>query len=365
MLIHRPEELLDLFHSGEQSSGRVVMYRKVNGIIRKMQIPANLMRSLAKKVHDLPDISFSSVRFSGQPLLLNLHDIPCITISIPKQDKHTQVTAVLRMGRAGIPEPTATIDDGRLLHFLWALEKPIPRMQFYRISIIKLSFFNALKELQPIANSLNVSTQVPLTGSRNTQTQTLVGACSACGKVYPSRRLEEAALKLVDGLTPARLQSSAGRLLELQALFNSRWWSISMRPELFEDWLLFFGSVLAPFCTPVQLEMELRALAESMEVAPWQKISNKYQRLIHEIAKTGTQDYILIDGSHYSLADTPWNDWIIGRLHVSPDEIEDLRMFQIGKNHHYSPYFHEIASGWLAVGNDDFISETAFCLRSA
>ena len=164
MLLHRPEELFSLVYNEEATSGRVVLARKVSGRVRKTHIPPHLFQKMSGQLYNYPDISFSSVIFTGQPLLLNLHEIPVLSISIKKYDDLTFNTAIMRLGHKQIPNPTVCIDDTIALHFLWVLEKPIQRNEFFIASIIKIAIISALNEMVPYAESKNIGIQIPLVG---------------------------------------------------------------------------------------------------------------------------------------------------------------------------------------------------------
>ena len=354
-----------MFHNTETSSGRVILTRKIGHHIRKTKIPALLVKPLLNKVYGLKDITFSSVRFTGQPLLLNLNDIPCITISIPKEGNLDHHIAMSRMDRAGVPLPSACVDDTKNLHFLWATTSPFSLNEFYVASLIKMAIIEALDEMKPHLSSHNISNQIPLAGTINSLTDQYVGVPSI-RTAYDKAYLQDRLLKLTSGQSFKTLEESAGRLLELRALFDDRWWEVNSQPESHQDWIIFFGASLVPFCTPKQLYSELLVLAEALEGRPWGKIKVKHQHLISEISKTGTKDYIYIDGNHFSLTRGDWNEWIKGRLNITEKEINGLDLRQIGMGDRTSPYIHRTNKGWLAIGNtDDFLPEHTFCLKAA
>ncbi|WP_194864923.1 hypothetical protein [Alloalcanivorax profundimaris] len=365
MKIHRPDGLFELFHKTEASSGRVILTRKIGRGLRKSQIPAPLVKLLLGKVYGLKDVTFSSVRFTGQPLLLNLEDIPCITVSLPKEGNLDHYLAMSRMDREGIPLPSACVDDTRNLHFLWATTSPFTLNEFYVASLIKGAIIEALREMRPNISGYNISNQIPLTGTINSATGQYVGAPSI-RTPYAKEYLQDKLLNLTSAQKFKTWEESAGRLLELRALFDERWWKISTQPESHQDWMIFFGASLVPFCTPNQLFLELSALAESLEGKPWSKIKSKHQTLINAISETGTKDYIYIDGNYFSLQRGEWNEWIKGRLEITSREIEELNLRQIGIGDRTSPYIHGINKTWLAIGsNDDFVPEHAFFLKAA
>jgi len=275
-----------------------------------------------------------------------------------------KLSALLRIEKAGLPLPTASIDDTQSIHLLWSCDLPFQLNEFYIVAAIKNAIIVALQDMLPAQSNLNISNQIPIPGTINTATNQYVGVPSIRAP-HSKKYLQESILEHLNAHRYQVLTEQAGRVLELRALFDSRWWSINNETPHHLDWLLFFGAALGPFCTVKQLNLELRALAESMENQKWLQIRSRYEKHIEAISQTSHQGFVLVDGHFQSINHSDWDDLIRGKLRVSDQEIRDLNLLQIGHGHKTSPYLQELNANWNALGQDDFLPEHAFFLQAA
>lgn len=365
MSIYRPEDFFKKIHPRRQSSGAIVFERKLGKrSARRLAISNIELERFARRIEGMHDISFSSGYFSGAPLLLNMESTSSFTTTIPKENEQTFNTATMRMGLKNIPAATACVDDGINLTFIWTLDSLITKNEIFSAHALQKMIKGSIKELKPFEDSIDISRQIPFVGSFNTASQQFV-VLRHIGKTHSKSHLQNLAFTALNGSELSYYQRQSGMLLELQALFSDRWWSIGSTPETWKDWIIFFGVALAPFCSAQQLNLELRAVAESVENKKWADIKEDYEHLLDSLCSSASSGHIHYDGCNYSIDNSCWLDWAKGRLHISSQEIQDLDLYLLGGKSQISPHLKESPRPQLPIGQDDFVSESSFLLKLA
>ncbi|WP_162925802.1 hypothetical protein [Isoalcanivorax indicus] len=363
MTIDRPEIFFERIHPYKGGDGSVVLERLLNKKPQRMLVPPRELEILSRRIYNLKDVRFSTGCFSGLPLLLNMRSTSCCTVRIPKsQGNQTFHIVTMRLDRSGIPLCSVCVDDGRELTFIWTFESPIQKREFFDAHIIQNTIKEKIEEFSPTQDSADLSSLIPFVGSQNSKTG-VHAAPRHIGKSYSKEFLRE---KILD-LTPASKRDkhlrNAGLLLELQSLFDSRWWAISSSPEQCKNWVLFFGVALSPFCSPKQMELELKAISESIEQKPWRDIKEKYKGIIGSITSSCHDGFIKYNGSIYSVYAPHWPEWVKGALSISNDEISDLDLKLLSGEASLSPHLSNPTRRFLPVGNWEFVPESRFLLK--
>lgn len=365
----RTEDFFRMFHPNTTNKGNIVLERKMGKSFAQSQISTLDLERVSKVACGLEDIYFSTTTFLGRPLLLNFARSNCLHLQIPisTSQKHIHITAKLRLEEKGIPLPTAVIFDGEHYTFLWILETPIEDHEFYIHTMLQQALFEAAIEFNPTERNLETIFLTRMIGSINSKTKQNVGLISDYGRSHSKQYLQQAILntKTIQVTEYQKFQTQAGITLELLSLLGDRWFSASQSPEMFEDWIIFFGSSLCNFCTPTQMFQELSAIAESLENKPWGTIKHLYSDLITSIIKTSKEGYIRYKNIHLSIDGCEWREMIKGKLLISTEEIKHLNLQVLGNQSLISPLLHIQSKSIRAVGNSNFVPIERLLLKVA
>ncbi|ARU26172.1 hypothetical protein CBR65_01285 [Cellvibrio sp. PSBB006] len=354
-----------MFHPRDGQAGNLVLHRRRQKSYVQTQISTIDLAKISRQACGLEEIYFSTAAFSGQPLLLNFSHSNCLHLQVPKVEWNTYILLTLRLENKGIPLPTATVFDGEKYTLLWILETPIKNHEFYIYTLLQQALHEAAIGFNPEKCNLDIAFLVRMVGSVNRNTRKHVGLVNDYGKVYSRSYLEGAILKSkqLTAIEVLNLQTQAGITLELMSLIGDRWFSTAQNPELFYDWLIFFGSSLCNFCTPEQLFKELCAIAESLEANQWKKICEKYLVLIKSIIETARLGYINFEGIHLSINEPNWRDMIKGKLAITSAEQEHLGLQVLGNQSSISPHLHRINKSVHPIGTTEFVPLGRFLLQ--
>lgn len=367
MTYDRTEEFFRLFHSENGIRGSIVLERRCGSSPRRSQVVTKDLAHITKSACGVEDIFFSTATYLGHPLLLNFSQTNCIHLQIPKSDLITETLVKIRLEDQGIPLPTIVLFDGQYLTFLWFLDTPIKSSEFYRYTLAERLLFQIASEFNPTKSNLDPVFLTRVVGSVNRKNKVNSHILSDHGVVHKKEYLLNKILSsgFISGSTYPELQVYAGITLELMSLLGSRWFSAARSPELFQDWIIFFGSSLCHFCTPEQLFRELRAIAESLENKPWGEIRKTYTPLIKALSETARDGYIRVDGMHYSINGPTWRELIQGKLQISSSEILELNLQVIGNRSSVSPHLHEQNKCIYPVGHANFIPVERLFFKAA
>jgi hypothetical protein len=361
----RTEDFFRMFHPRVKGPGNIVLRRKIGRSKIESQISTADLERISRHACGLEDLYFSTATFSGKPLLLNFSRSNCLHLQVPKTVWNTNILLTLRLEMHGIPLPTATTFDGENFTLLWVLDTPIENNEFHIYTMLQQGLYEIAKEFNPSINNLDVAFTTRMVGSINGNNKQHVGLVSDYGKTYSRRYLEDAIFKSMTASDYRKMQVQAGTTLEMMSLLGERWFSASRYPELFNDWIIFFGSSLCNFCTPDQLFNELCAIAESLEGQSWKKISEKYIELINSVIGTAKDGYIKFDGVHLSINEENWRDLIKGKLCITSTEQEHLNLQVLGNQSTVSPHLHLINKVYYPFGHTEFVPIERLLLKSA
>jgi|GEM_PF-1295713 len=367
MNFSRTEDFFRMFHPSSKGVGNIVLRRKFGKSFVQSQISTLDLEQVSRHACGLEEIYFSTASFLGQTLLLNFARSNCLHLQVPKTAWNTSILVTLRLEMCGIPLPTATTFDGENFTLLWILDTPIESNEFHIYAMLQQGLYKVAEEFNPTMNNLDIAFTTRMVGSINGNNKQHVGLVTDYGKTYTRNYLEEAILKAAN-ITASeyrKMQTQAGTTLELMSLLGERWFSASQYPELFNDWIIFFGSSLCNFCTPNQLFNELCAIAESLEGQPWKKISEKYADLISSVISTARDDYIKFDGIHLSINEANWRDIIKGKLAITPTEQEHLNLQVLGNQSTVSPHLHLLHKVYHSIGHTEFVPIQRLLMKSA
>jgi hypothetical protein len=367
MKFDRTEDFFRLFHSESEHTGSIVLERRCGSSPRQSQVCTHDLARITKSACGVEDIYFSTATYLGHPLLLNFSQTNCIHLQIPKSDLITESLVKIRLEARGIPLPTNIVFDGQFLTFLWFLESPIKNNEFYLYTLIEKLLFEIASGFNPTKSNLDPVFLTRVVGSINRKNKTYAHILSDYGKTYKKDYLVKKILGsgLISASVFPELQIRAGTTLELMSLLGSRWFSAAQFPELFHDWIIFFGASLCNFCTSEQLFRELRAIAESLENRAWKDIKKSYTPLIGALSQTAKDGYINIDGMHHSINGPTWRELILGKLQISANEISELNLQVLGNKSNVSPLLHEQNKSIYAVGHVNFIPIERLLMRAA
>jgi hypothetical protein len=361
----RTEDFFRMFHPRVKGSGNIVLQRKIGRSKVESQISTVDLEKVSRHACGLEDIYFSTAAFSGKTLLLNFSRSNCLHLQVPKTVWNTNILLTLRLEMHGVPLPTATTFDGETFTLLWILDTPIENNEFHIYTMLQQGLYETAKEFNPSISNLDIAFTTRMVGSINGNNKQHVGLVNDYGKTYSRRYLEDAILKSMTASEYRKMQVQAGTTLELMSLLGARWFSASQHPELFNDWIIFFGSSLCNFCTPDKLFNELCAIAESLEGQQWKKISEKYNELINSVISTAKDGYIKFDGVHLSINEENWRDLIKGKLCITSEEQKHLNLQVLGNQSTVSPHLHLTNKVYYPFGHTEFVPIERLLLKSA
>lgn len=368
MIIDRTEEFFKAFHSQENDGGSIILERKFSKGIRRSRITSTDLEKISNSACGLNDIYFSTASFKGRPLTVNFARTNCLHLQVPENNNRTYLDLTTRLANIkGIPFPTLAISDGEFLTLLWMLDAPITSKEFYIYSILQQCLYEIAEEFSPLEHNLEISFLTRVVGSVNSNNRKNVVIARNYGKTHNLQHLKKILLSTTTSISASKfnqLQMQAGITLELLSLLDSRWFGTAQHPELFQDWLIFFGASLCNFCTKEQLKNELKAIAESLEAQPWKMIGNDYKNLIESISATAKDGYIDFDGFSYAINYPHWADLIQGRLQISNFETDSLNLQTLSGKSEISPYLHDKIKGTIALGLNDFVPVTRLLLKT-
>ena len=344
-----------------------MLERRCGATPHQSQVSTRDLARISKHACGVEDIFFSTATYLGHPLLLNFSQTNCLHLQIPKNDLITETLVKIRLEEKGIPLPTTITFDGENLTFLWILDTPLESSEFHIYTLMQQFLFNVAAEFNPTKNNLDTVFLTRMVGSINKKNKINSHLITGYGNTYKKEYLVKKILS--SNMIPAadfrEREIQAGTTLELMALLGSRWFSASQQPELFQDWIIFFGSSLCNFCEPTQLFKELRAIAESLENKNWKDIKKMYAPLINALEHTAKDGYIKIDGMHHTINDPTWRELIQGKLQISDKEISELNLQVIGNKSSISPHLHVQNKNIYPVGHTNFVPIERLLLKAA
>lgn len=363
----RTEDFFRMFHPKLKGHGSIILERRVGKSVAQSQISTLDLERISKYACGVKDIYFSTASFAGKSLLLNFARSNCLHLQVPKLEWNTNILVTLRLENKGIPLPTATIFDGQNFTFLWILDAPIENNEFYIYNLLQKGLFDAVSDFKPTKNNLDIAFLTRMVGSINGKNNKIVGLVNDYGKTYSRSYLEKAILNSIAmPITEyQKIQMQAGVTLELMSLLADRWFTAAQTPEVFNDWIIFFGSSLCNFCTKDQLFQELSAIAESLEAKPWSKIKEKYSKLIISIIQTSKDGYINFEGIHLSINEAGWRDLIKGKLSITDEEITHLHLHVLGNKSNISPHLNLQHKIIHPIGQISFVPVETLFLKCA
>jgi len=356
MVLDRPDEFSRKLHPSGIHSGQIILERRFQKSVQQALVTADQLERISKSnACQVANLFCSAASFSGPPLVLNFEQTTAICLQVDDQDLQTYTKLVMRLAWRNIPTPTLAITDDETLTLLWLLEKPIPSNEFYRFSVLQCQIHAAAVEFNPDPTGRDITSLIRMIGSVNPKTGRNAAIKYLFGKIYDLDRLEGEVLRGVCATKFKRSQQQAGLTLELHALFCNRWWTHSQRPEMFEDWLIFYGAALAEFCSKNQLTLELTAIIESLENNDWKNIKEKYEPLLNSIINTAELGYIKHSGIHLALNSEHWTDLVRGKLEISNQEIAELNLRLLSGTSTFSPLTNLTKKTSPPVGRDTFV----------
>lgn len=317
--IARPEVFIRALHP-ESAAGTLILERRLQRARYHSRVSPRDAEKIARLSWKVPDVSFSPASFYGLPLLTNFAGARCIHLCLPYTPKARWDLYDL-LDKRHIPHPTAFVTSGTKLFFFWILEDIIPSTDFYRVYLLQHALMQLAHELDPIVSSLDVASLVPLIGTIQPDTQGFVSLAAYTGELLNNQLAEQILPREAGHEKLSDLRQHSRAIHELLALLNDR---LMIRQPVVEDWLIFFGVSLCFFCTRHQLIRELQAIAISLEGRQWQYISDRYEPLVEDIARTATNGYIVHRGLYLPVDKPDWFSLVAGALDVTADEIERL-----------------------------------------
>lgn len=369
VIIDRTEDFFKAFHPHGENCGHIILERKFSKDTKRSRITSLDLEQISKKSCGLSDIYFSTASFNGRPLVVNFARTNCLHLQVPEINDRTYLDLTNRLSNIkGIPFPTLAIADGELLTLLWMLDAPITAKEFYVYTILQQCLYELAVEFHPTEKNLEISFLTRVVGSINSNNKANVVISRNFGKTHNLQHLKNILLSANTSISISKfnqLQTQAGITLELLSLLSSRWFSAAQNPELFQDWLIFFGSSLCNFCTIEQLKNELRAIAESLEAKPWKSIGSDYKNIIDSIASTARNGYISFEGFSYAINHPNWIELIQGRLQININEINSLNLQTLSGNSSISPYLHDGIKKIFSVGVNDFVPIKRLLLKAS
>ena len=367
MSIDRPEIFFRLIHPKEKTLGDVILERHFpTAGMRQSNISPNKLASIASKACLIPDLFFSVARFNGRRLLLNFEQTSAVYVQIPASADLEYIMKVYNLlDKNLIPLPTSIIDDGEFLTLFWVLKTPLYRHEFYKVYLLHKAISSVLAVYKSINGHLSVDFTTRLIGTMNSKKNKIVSLARHSGRVLSNDQLESVLFKRFGADEYQELQKHAMIIQELLALFSDRFWTISQRPELFEEWLIYFGASMAFFCEPKQLKTELIALSESLEIKPWIKIKDQYDDLITNIAENSRGGYLHHQGVRLELNRENWLDIISHRLTITQYEIDTLGLYTLGEVNHRNPSFQPALHKVHTIGSNQFVTTEILLMKQA
>lgn len=368
MIIDRTEHFFKAFHPQGEGGGNIILERKFSKGVKRSRITSSDLEQISKSACGLNDIYFSTASFKGRPLTVNFAKTNCLHLQVPENNNRTYLDLTNRLANVkGIPFPTLAISDGEFLTLLWMLDKPITSKEFYIYSILQQCLYEIAEEFSPLERNLEISFLTRVVGSINSNNGSNVFISRNFGKTHNLHHLKKILLSTTTSISVNKfnqLQMQAGITLELLSLLDSRWFSTAQHPELFQDWLIFFGTSLCNFCTKEQLKNELKAIAESLEAKPWKIIGHDYKNIISSISATAKDGYIDFEGFSHAINHPHWVELIQGRLQISKFEIDSLNLQTLSGSSEISPYLHDKMKGTIALGENDFVPVARLLLKT-
>jgi len=332
--LDKPEVFLNYLH--ERNSGGLIVFGNRNLSSRNVaKVPAHALSKIVRQAAHLPDIFFSITNYSGLPLILNFNQTRSVFVSIPISNKNiAEFTQDLYryMSTLDIPPPNVIHTDGEQATLLWLLSTPILKHDVYKFCIYQLILFNLFREIGASPTTLNITTLIRCIGTKNTINDCFARTVYFKPETIRQERMELALLKNFNANEYKKLEKHAEMLYEIQMLWHHQTLSLPLRPDLYNDWIIFHGAELCYFCDELQLKKELIAIAESLEGLRWNKISDKYTQLIGCINETARQGIIDINGCAVHTNDPSWKAFIIKRLDITDKETQQLGLNQLSTN---------------------------------
>ncbi|RLA45865.1 MAG: hypothetical protein DRR06_06305 [Gammaproteobacteria bacterium] len=368
MSIDRPDVFFRSIHPKENTVGNVILERYFpNAGLRQSHISLNKLASIASQAYLVPDIFFSVARFNGQRLLLNFEQTSAVYVQIPVNADPEYIIKVYNLlDKYFIPLPTSIIDDGSLLTLFWVLKNPLYRHEFYKVYLLHKAISRILAIYNnSITGHLSVDFITRLIGTINSQNNKTVSLLRHTGRVLSNEQLENVLLKQFGADEYQKLQKHATIIQELLALFSDRFWTNSGRPELFEEWLIYFGASMSYFCEPKQLKKEMIALAESLEAYPWIKIKHQYDDLTTTIAENSRGGYLNHKGVRLVLNGDNWLDIISNRLNITQSEVDTLGLYILGRINYRNPSFQPALQKVHTIGSNQFVATEVLLMKQA
>jgi hypothetical protein len=329
-------------------SGSIILERSVDGRGKRSRVTASEAEKVARMSCEVPGVYFSVSSFSGMPLLTNFVNTNCLyaIVVLPDEAKGSDWArhAFLReiynkIEHKGFVLPTSVTYDGNRFVLYWVLEREIAKHEFYKVFLYQQALYILLKDIGLSRDSLEVSSLVPLIGTVNPETGQIVSLMVHQGEKLKITVAESKLLNVFLASEMERFRRNAYAVLELLRLFHDR---------------LFFGASLSHFCTEKQLVEELKALAVSLENKKWKDISGQYEELISDIAYSEVKGEFRHNGVHLSSNNSDWFDLVHGKLNISNDEIQRLKLSVLsGEQSGFD--FNSEGFELMSVGESDFI----------
>lgn len=359
-LINRPEVFMRELHP-VGGKGNVILKRKLGSKSKQSKVSLDDCEKIIKPAYGVEDLTISSSRFHGEPLLVNFVGANCIYVKVDWNENTVQ-ELYRTLSIEGIPSHTDAIYDGKRMVFLWIFDETITQQDFYKIFLLQKGIYKKLSTLDPINDSLDLCSMIPQLGSISSLSGKFVSLPRHTGQKIDLELMEQKLLSHIGFSEHENLKRHACCVLELLALMHDRTFMKNCL-TLVDDWLVFFGASLCHFCTEEQLVRVLKAITLCLtQSRGWGIDSANYNELINEIKKTAIRGQIVAQGTPLPVTyKASWFNFVRGKLNVTTDEIRRLKLSILaGDTSGYSKVDTSIIQ---AVGLNEFIPYERLLLK--
>lgn len=350
-----PKDFFRLIHPCGGSVGSVVVERRIHTRTNSALVSQRDLERIARVGYDVEGLSFSSASYHGYRFLLNLASLRCLSIKIHPERPSAWLAILKVCEEAQILTPSAVIETGDSLVLIWLLDRPYQSWEFHLAYLYQRALNKIFSPHFRCNEYIEAAPTIPLVGSLDPISKQHITIIRGTGRSYSRHAIEDELTSYLDPKDFRQAYRHGGTIRELQALLSSRFMSLSLALERYDDWLVFFGASLRFFASPMETQKELRALAVSLEASYWSDIKDKYEHLIASLGEGAqkTPDWFMHDGSTHSVGHPAWFDLIKHRLEITDQEIQELGLHVLAGTSDTSPLLSASRAHIMAVGNDE------------
>lgn len=344
-LIDKPEVFLNHIHP-KGSKGLVVFAHKNTSKMVRAKVPVNNLSKIVQVATGLNNIFFSTSSYLGLSIILNFYESRALFVKLDVRGKHYNEYSdeiYKLVSEKDLPIPNAILTDGEICTVFWLLSESIGRSEIYKLCIYQKILHELFIGLNALNETRNITSLIRSVGSLNPNCGLYSRIIHFKPDTISRERMETKLLKNITADKPKNLEYHGALLLDIQSVWHYRSLEFPLRPDLYNDWIIFHGAELSHLCNPEQLFIELRAIAESLEGQSWKKISHKHNNLISKICETAHRGYIEINGTHFSTTGDMWRKFIEKRLDIQDTDVEALGLnILLSKNNMMTPRIRNI-----------------------